>query len=585
MTNRAALAQLELRPIGRIEGSFRVARYQRGYRWGQQEVEQLLNDIEGSKGGDYSLQPVVVKRLADAEWELVDGQQRLTTLYLIYLYMQRAGLKNVPPGYTITYETRPASQSYLSELDEARSADNIDFFHLFGAHRCIAQWFEVRNPRERQFLADNLYRYLFETVRVIWYEAPPDADVVDLFTRLNVGRIPLTDAELVKALVLSRARGGGGHGDRSHEVAAQWDSIERDLRRPEVWAFVTQREPAESHTRISLLLDTLADLICPPSGGRRRLFYTFDTLRAALDQDGWEEVWNRVVDLHARVVGWYEDRSVFHKTGYLVSVGQRFSQLVAQATEEGCTKRSFGLKLDDHIRKSLRLSATGVLDQRYGLHDEKLGRLLLLMNVETVCRMAHSSERYSFRLHREGKWSLEHIHAQQAQGLTRAEQWQEWLRLHADALRDLPAVAGDARDALLARIAESYDGLTGDTFKALSAEVSALFGAEDGGETFEEQVTHSILNLALLEVGDNAALSNAVFEVKRRRVLEFEAKGAYIPECTRRVFLKYYTPARAQQVHFWGAQDRDAYRDAMLHPETGILTPYLEPEEPAAEPA
>ncbi len=58
---------------------------------------------------------------------------------------------------------------------------------------------------------------------------------------------------------------------------------------------------------------------------------------------------------------------------------------------------SFALKLDDHIRESLKLSATGVLDQ-LRLHDEKPGRLLLLMNVETVCRMAHSSERYSFRL-------------------------------------------------------------------------------------------------------------------------------------------------------------------------------------------
>ncbi len=59
--------QLELRPIEQIEGSFRVARYQRGYRWGQQEVEQLLNDIEVlGKGGDHSLQPVVVQRLADA---------------------------------------------------------------------------------------------------------------------------------------------------------------------------------------------------------------------------------------------------------------------------------------------------------------------------------------------------------------------------------------------------------------------------------------------------------------------------------------------------------------------------------------
>ena len=61
---------------------------------------------------------------------------------------------------------------------------------------------------------------------MIWYEAPetPEFDSRILFTRLNVGRIALTDAELVKALLLSRI-------ERKHETAAQWDSIERDLHR------------------------------------------------------------------------------------------------------------------------------------------------------------------------------------------------------------------------------------------------------------------------------------------------------------------------------------------------------------------
>jgi uncharacterized protein with ParB-like and HNH nuclease domain len=75
-------ALLELKLIGDIAGQFVVARYQRGYRWGRLEVERLLNDIWESNGSPYSLQPIVVKKKAEAVWELVDGQQRLTTLYL-----------------------------------------------------------------------------------------------------------------------------------------------------------------------------------------------------------------------------------------------------------------------------------------------------------------------------------------------------------------------------------------------------------------------------------------------------------------------------------------------------------------------
>lgn len=70
-----------------LKGAFFVAAYQRGYRWGRDEVRQLLDDIKGNLTdaqkrrefpGDYILQPIVVLRRDDG-WELVDGQQRLLT--------------------------------------------------------------------------------------------------------------------------------------------------------------------------------------------------------------------------------------------------------------------------------------------------------------------------------------------------------------------------------------------------------------------------------------------------------------------------------------------------------------------------
>jgi len=156
----AADAVLELKLIGDITGSFRVARYQRGYRWGMLEVGRLLNDIWENGDKDYSLQPVVVKRDAEDEWELVDGQQRLTTLYLIFIYMQRAGLKNVGPQYSLTYDTRPKSRDYLQNPDASLADDNIDFFHLNAAYTCIQTWFEQKGPTplKRQEVADDVFR-------------------------------------------------------------------------------------------------------------------------------------------------------------------------------------------------------------------------------------------------------------------------------------------------------------------------------------------------------------------------------------------------------------------------------------------
>jgi len=70
------------------KGRFVVPSYQRGYRWSEQEVGQLVDDIQSNVGRGYCLQPIVVERIDGAsrnvdEWTLVDGQQRLTTLFLL----------------------------------------------------------------------------------------------------------------------------------------------------------------------------------------------------------------------------------------------------------------------------------------------------------------------------------------------------------------------------------------------------------------------------------------------------------------------------------------------------------------------
>lgn len=77
---------LETKFVADIRGSFYIPSYQRGYRWSETEVVRLLDDIYQNGKKNYCLQPVVVRKKED-QYELIDGQQRLTTLYLIYKYM------------------------------------------------------------------------------------------------------------------------------------------------------------------------------------------------------------------------------------------------------------------------------------------------------------------------------------------------------------------------------------------------------------------------------------------------------------------------------------------------------------------
>ena len=90
---------IELKTLNELsQYSFYIPAYQRGYRWTEQEVKDLLNDInefipreisDTEEKTWYCLQPVVVKSRSENEYEVIDGQQRLTTIYLILHYLNQ----------------------------------------------------------------------------------------------------------------------------------------------------------------------------------------------------------------------------------------------------------------------------------------------------------------------------------------------------------------------------------------------------------------------------------------------------------------------------------------------------------------
>jgi len=562
---------LRLRPVGALDGTFKVPDYQRGYRWTSMEVEALLEDLYKSVGQRYCLQPVVVRRDNDGRWEVIDGQQRLTTLYLLFRFLQRSQLKNVPPPYRIQYVTRERSEAYLEHPTAELSESNIDFFHIHSAARVIETWFSrFSTPTLRQFAADKLYMHLCETAQVIWYEAPADAEASVVFRRLNVGRIPLTDAELLKAALLARRE--TRRLQRPEEVAAQWDSIERDLRGPDRWAFLTSDRAPDRASRIELLFE----LIAPPRPrGDTASHWTFRELHERIDADP-QAFWDEVLLVHATLMEWFEDRDAYHRVGFLVAEGVPLRALLTDAKK--FTRGAFRESLERRTGEHLGLSASRIEALTYDRDGDKCRQVLRLMNVEAFRRLEHG-QRYPFRLDKAQRWSLEHIHAQSADELRSEEQWRAWLEEHRAALSVIGDVKERARlDAAIAAALSLEEGRLGRVlFGKLALDVTRALTPPDSQGP---QSIHSIFNLALLSSETNSAIGSSVFEVKRRRVLEREKDGDYLPPCTRRVFLKYFTAADAQQVHFWSLADRVAYRNAMLG-KGGLLTPYLSPEESA----
>ena len=165
------------------------------------EATKLLDDIseiDDKRDYRYCLQPIVVKKNENL-LELIDGQQRLTTIFLI-LKVIKSYLPSVEPKFCLSYEVRTRSEQYLNNISDNSLEDNIDFYFIKKAYLSIKDWFNKQS--DPMLAAINFYKKISEKVDVIWYEVDSQEDGNSLFQRLNIGKIPLTSSELVKAIFL-----------------------------------------------------------------------------------------------------------------------------------------------------------------------------------------------------------------------------------------------------------------------------------------------------------------------------------------------------------------------------------------------
>ena len=568
-------ALLEPKLVGEIKGKFYVPAYQRGYRWEREHIEMLLNDIWENGDVNYCLQPIVVKKIEYETFELIDGQQRLTSLFLLLKYMKQV-LPFIELKFTLTYQTRTRSEEFLESLDANLAEDNIDFSHMFNAYKTISEWFDDASTGDRNLKAINLFKYFSERVKVIWYEVnnvgksskDEIEDSTELFTRLNIGKIPLTNAELVKALFLSKDSKDITI-EKQLEIATSWDIIERELQDRDLWAFLTNEPATKYATRIEIIFNLMAN----KKEQDKEQFFTFFYFIDQMKSDSKLKVWKNIQEYYLILKEWFDKRDIYHKVGYLVAIGVSLRTIIDES--HSLTKTDFEASLDKKIKEKLKLTKEVLLELNYEKSTDKstIEKLLLLFNVETTRLLKDSTEKYSFESYKRNSWSLEHIHAQESVGLNKKEDQQEWLRLHKFSLVNIAINNPKAKEIneLIQKIDAQFESITKVLFDGIFNEVFELLS-----ENEDRSYIDSIGNMALLSVANNAALNNATFDVKRNKILEMDKKGEYIPITTRRVFLKYYTDSSNHQLHFWGEQDREAYVNAMVGDE-GIILNYLTP--------
>lgn len=460
---------------------FIIPSYQRGYRWDKEQVEDLLNDleefiltVENREGKDvlsyYCLQPMTVVPEPGSNgksYYIIDGQQRLTTIYLLLRYLLQRSLMENQPIFSLSLPSRKEQDEYLNGnefMDESFGYEsNIDNFYVYMAYETIKTWFAQN--KVRPFLVQDFLKILMspprhnnadkeKDVRVIWYEIS-NATALQAFRRLNYGKIPLTSSELVKALLLQKGNYSEWNDIQQTTAstrAVEWDDMEHTLQNPYLWSMLSKADKKEDTTsKMELILDFVADALnkemrtdegkLPFVRKDARLLKGSDDLRDYFDyhvinkylhnkpqhlHERIEEVWKRIRDTFNLISNWYDNRTWYHLIGLIRILqdrnkqrsGHNFIEYIYRlsTTKDGqpLDRPTFTDNLKTVIGNALRLDNDKALDKlNYNDDSKQMVKILLALNVKEAMDNDIEGGRIPFYLiDRYNITSLDHIHPQ-----------------------------------------------------------------------------------------------------------------------------------------------------------------------------
>ncbi len=639
---------LELKSVADLQKpklAFYIPDYQRGYRWTQRQVEDLLNDIfefsQKDNAGIYCLQPlVVVPRLSDEQpldkahatevneqWEVVDGQQRLTTIRLI---LEVLGLSR----YNIIYQTRRDSAGFLNEITteeaagekaeetaekkaeekaEEKAKNNIDFYHIYLAVTVIRRWLDEKKIDKEKF-----QDILLNRVKFIWYET--EEDPKEVFARLNIGRISLTNAELIKALLLNKSNFDSSDDDKirlwQQEIAMEWDVIEYALQSNEFWLFLNAPGD-ERPTRIDYVFDMICrcDLLgckdekeidATDDFRTFRYFYHYLAVqkqnKISLAQ-AVRTIWENVREIFHTLQEWFDDMELYHYIGYLIYMGRKVDEIYKQWNVSDGKFEFIEKYLKEEIKRTIPYKdiENTVYEvesaQNKGGSKTNCRPILLLHNLQTVInqnRILGANAKYKngvfykfpFHLYKLEGWDVEHIDSNTENGLNDIQSQREWLLNAYFGLQE--GTYSELQDNIK-KFFKQYTGKAyeqnGDSNKQTVrneqfAELKKQIEDIGGSKRLDQNEKNKIWNFTLLDSSTNRSYGNAIFPTKRRVIIgkdqgkrfslptidkneEIAAENgssSFIPPCTRYVFLKYYNTASFDP-NAWTKDDAEAYKN------------------------
>lgn len=191
-------------------GKYKIPIYQRNYAWKEPQIRQLIRDIydycgEKNKEKKYYIGTLVVRPDKENTFEVIDGQQRLTTLSMLVAYLKKVSnntqeSEKTELENTITFQCRQVSTNFLNKIWEDQSDDCDATDSITAGYQILKKSFEDIVKKET---VEDYLNYLRENVIVYRISVPEDTDLNHYFEIMNTRGEQLEKHEILKAELLS----------------------------------------------------------------------------------------------------------------------------------------------------------------------------------------------------------------------------------------------------------------------------------------------------------------------------------------------------------------------------------------------
>ncbi len=319
-----------------VASKYLIPSYQRGYKWASDDsgaVTILLNDLKKAfdlKKKEYYLQYITVKETKDKGLtflELIDGQQRLTTLSIfvavVTTILEKEDFANNKLNYAVRGDffqeaIHSKLQVYLEDGWEDPDDFTQDKHYIISAARKIKRFFVKKIDDKDAFFA-----FVADNVKII-VNVVDRGDSERVFSNLNSNKVSLTEAELIKGILLTKVSRGEDKRKRFREITEErmklgmlWDEMARWCNSPEVRSFYFN----DKNDGMTELMKFALYYKYPKNAyDEKKDPKDYPLFNCYLDLPSHQEAYQAIVDSYRVLKDLYEDTETYNLLGYLMSV-------------------------------------------------------------------------------------------------------------------------------------------------------------------------------------------------------------------------------------------------------------------------